>query len=265
MKKLVPLILILLLTGLFNAGCTFKINEEPATETVNINKQAEAAPTLPFNIDNELDCQNYLKGKTFYGSKYRIEIDTDGKVKLYNKEDNSLFFESQQWKDEIGSRYGTSGRKIKIHGSKWIVSPINGMMGTTDGTCEMTLFQDGTLQDSYGTYRLTEIESNTDNATTVEKIENFQSTKTESLTLTDAPPCNTDNCVFIFKDEKGFEYQASYLPKGNVIALEKKSDGKQQVRSDFINKQYLVKYERLGEYDNEIRILELSSMPDKNK
>ncbi|MGZ4054392.1 MAG: hypothetical protein ACXVDZ_17035 [Bacteroidia bacterium] len=111
MKKI-----ILLSTVLFNIACNAP-NKKPAEILASQPKQ-EVKNKYAFDVANENDCLNFLKGKTFYGNAIRIEINNDGKVSMYKKTDNNLLFESDFGKQpEIGIRYGAGGRRIKIAGT----------------------------------------------------------------------------------------------------------------------------------------------------
>lgn len=96
-------------------------------------------------INNELTCQNYMNGKTFFGKIYRIEISSEGKLKVYNKSDNSVFFESTPGKQfEIGE-LKNDGRWISIRGGEWVKQPINGLMGQLDTKFDFVLLKNETL------------------------------------------------------------------------------------------------------------------------
>ncbi len=148
MKKI-----ILLSTVIFSVACNAP-NKKPA-DVINQPAPQEVTNNYAFNVDNESDCLNFLKGKTFYGNAIRIEVNNEGKVSVYKKTDNNLLFESDFGKQpEIGIRYGAGGRRIKISGT------TSYRMGEAvevqkDSVVELIAINNGTLTSKSGEERFT--------------------------------------------------------------------------------------------------------------
>ncbi len=210
--------------------------------------------------------KNYLNGKTFNGTNYKIQIDNIGRIKMYAKSDSQLYFESSLGKQfEIGIRKN-DGRWITIEGTKWNKGNSARENQSQDFQLEFVLLKNGTLilpMDNGNIYSIANdisdksLESKADQPQVATNDIPF-----ENLTLTEAI-CDGENCAFIFKDKAGNEWQSDRnLPQNNVITFEKNSDGKKQVKASLINKQFLVKYKREGDYDNGIEVLDIKGMDD---
>lgn len=137
MKTIITIILTITLLS-----CNSKKENENSNISATNNIPIEEAGSF---INSVQQCENYLKSKTFYGKSYRIEIDAEGNLKVFNKSDESIFFESTPGHHfEIGE-LKNDGRWVSIDGGEWMIQPINGQMGQLDTKFEFVLLKDETL------------------------------------------------------------------------------------------------------------------------
>lgn len=106
-------------------GSTF--NESSNSSQSNTEGASELV-----DVESVSACQNYLKGKVFYGGSIRLEFLYDGNVGVYNNSSNELLFTGYT---EVLEKYGKANRRIKIRAT------------TGNESIRITLGNDGKLMD----------------------------------------------------------------------------------------------------------------------
>ena len=104
---------LMMLFAIGTQNCNNK-NESTITQnnTTNAkNNNSINTSTFAVNVDNESDCLFYLKGKCFYGGNVRLKFTDEGYAEVYDKRSNNLVFLGSV---DIGERYGSASRKLKI-------------------------------------------------------------------------------------------------------------------------------------------------------
>lgn len=134
---------IILLLGIFYFSCSSDKENKPNVNNQNSEIGIQKVE-IPY-LNNENECLNFLKGKTFYGKIYRIEINNEGKVKVINKSDESIYFESDPGKQFELGEIKNEGRWASIRGYKMIKLAINPIPVQKSTNFEFVLLGDKTI------------------------------------------------------------------------------------------------------------------------
>ena len=138
MKLNNPIIIFLLLILSLSSRCSGRNEPMPAQKEDNITISGEK-PGL--NIYSGEDCLNFLKGKSFYGDKARIEFPGDGNAYIYSKQDNNPLFTGYVTVDQT---LNSEGRLVRIHetfGSEQVIILLLKKDGNLTDLSDYTLFQ----------------------------------------------------------------------------------------------------------------------------
>lgn len=87
------------------------VNGSSFNKSSNTSQSSTEGATELVDVESVSACQNYLKGKVFYGGNVKLEFLYDGNVGVYNNGTNELVFTGYV---EVLEKYGRATRRIKI-------------------------------------------------------------------------------------------------------------------------------------------------------
>jgi hypothetical protein len=134
-KQTIYFLVAVFLTNILMTSCSSNngdVNGSSYNESSNSSQSSSEAATELVDVESVSACQNYLKGKVFYGGNVKLEFLYDGNVSVYNNETNELVFTGH---NEVMEKYGSASRRIKIEAT------------TSNEAIRLTLGNDGKLMD----------------------------------------------------------------------------------------------------------------------